>query len=104
MGAKRNCGIFYPNWQFTATIENDPDLVDKEKPKIKKRMSLFGERGVMLDMSTTKKYGIPSGCSTVYERMEDGVERSTGIAAASDLKDPGAPVSLEYLPSIPRPR
>jgi hypothetical protein len=82
MGGKKSNGVHWPFWR----LKNDfGHLPVEERPKIRKRLTFAGEAGGVLDTI----HGCPSGCSQLYEIIEDGVERDGEMVDSRNLEKAG---------------
>ena len=77
-------GIFWPLSKLSKFLAKQM----KDRPCFRKPYVCDGVRGYLLDTSSEKKYGCPSGCAYVEDHAGDGVEYEDDKVLSSDLKNP----------------
>ena len=77
-------GIFWPLSKLSKFLAKQM----KDRPCFRKPYVCDGVRGYLLDTSSEKKYGCPSGCAYVEDHAGDGVEYEGDKVLSSDLKNP----------------
>jgi hypothetical protein len=84
MLATKNCGVHWPAWRFKNECEA---RVGQTPPKIKRMMTVAGEKGPVTDDS----WGCPVACSRMEYQLGDGIEMEDELAKGSRMNDEGEP-------------
>ena len=83
MVLKTTLGAFWPMWKLRFDFAHLPIA---QRPKIRKKMTLKGVEGALIDK---EPWGIPTHCSELFEIDEDGIEYDKNLIKSSELNNPG---------------